>query len=214
MTRPLTSLGELAYQQFSQYVPPSSTLCAPLRVAPWAELTPELRQQWEQAARQTLQTTHPDRTPPTPTEPHPSQAEVDAKRAEIRAWWDEIVRRPDGTLDEDLVYQELETFSFLLDQVPRVYDEVTGGRIRKVSTSAFEVIHQAADAMNHTVDTYQLEVLFDLAEWNGDEDDALFQQLVQVAQDQNLGDFRILWAEEKARRAKLTALAVDVTSPP
>ncbi len=112
------------------------------------------------------------------------------------------------------MYQELETFSFLLDQVPRVYEDVTGGQISKVSTYAFEVVNQAADAMNRTVDTYQLEVLFDLAAWNGDEDDALFQQLVQVATDQNLGDFRILWAEEKARRAQRQALIAEVPHAP
>ncbi|MFG1857558.1 hypothetical protein ACGFJT_37390 [Actinomadura geliboluensis] len=49
-------------------------------------------------------------------------------------FWKQIVERPDGTLDLDQVKRELHDYHQLLQKIPKVYDEITGGRISKPNT--------------------------------------------------------------------------------
>lgn len=55
-------------------------------------------------------------------------------------FWREIVCNEDGTLNVDQVKRELHDFHTLIENVPKVYDHVSGGRISKPNTLAFEVI--------------------------------------------------------------------------
>lgn len=45
--------------------------------------------------------------------------------------WKHIVENPDGTLNKDQIMKELSDFSFMIDEVPKVYSEVTGGMLSK-----------------------------------------------------------------------------------
>lgn len=56
--------------------------------------------------------------------------------------WADIVM-PGGEWDHDQVMRELYDYKMLLDNVPKVYDHVTQGRISKPNTLAYEVIGQA-----------------------------------------------------------------------
>ncbi len=56
-------------------------------------------------------------------------------------YWKDLVEKG-GVLDKDAVMRELSDYEFMLDQVPIVYCEVTGNRISKPNTYAFEVINQ------------------------------------------------------------------------
>lgn len=55
-------------------------------------------------------------------------------------FWREIVENPDGTLNRDQVMRELHDYRTLLEEVPKAYDEVTGGRLSKPNTAAQHVI--------------------------------------------------------------------------
>lgn len=63
-------------------------------------------------------------------------------------FWKEIVENPDGTLNRDQVMRELHDYRVLLEEVPKVYDEVTGGRLSKPNTAACHVI----DAVNERIE--------------------------------------------------------------
>lgn len=56
-------------------------------------------------------------------------------------FWKDLVEK-DGVLDKDAVMRELHDFHFMMEEVPKVYMEVSGGRISKTNTYAFEVISQ------------------------------------------------------------------------
>lgn len=60
-------------------------------------------------------------------------------------FWKELVENEDGTLNKEAIQNELYDFKFLIEQVPLVYDNVTGGRISKPNTYASEVINAADD---------------------------------------------------------------------
>ena len=68
---------------------------------------------------------------------------------EVRAAWDDfwcrLVTRPDGTLDEDAVKSELHDYKVLLDNVPKVYEHITGGRMSKPHYEASDVIAEAEE---------------------------------------------------------------------
>lgn len=59
-------------------------------------------------------------------------------------FWAGILDAP-GVDREDRIKRELHDYSFLMDEVPKVYDHVSGGRISKPNTMAFEVIGQHDD---------------------------------------------------------------------
>lgn len=57
-------------------------------------------------------------------------------------FWKEIIEEKDGKLDIEQIKKELADYSFMLHEVPKVYCEVSGNRISKPNTYAFEVIGQ------------------------------------------------------------------------
>lgn len=59
-------------------------------------------------------------------------------------FWADIVC-PDGVWDWEQVKRELADYRFLLKEVPKVYIEVSNGRISKPNTYAFEVIRVFED---------------------------------------------------------------------
>ena len=62
-------------------------------------------------------------------------------KADYEEFWKDLVE-VDGKIDKDKVMRELSDYRFMLEQVPKVYDHVSGGRISKPNTYAFEVIGQ------------------------------------------------------------------------
>lgn len=59
-------------------------------------------------------------------------------------FWKKLVET-DGKLDPDKVMRELHDYSFMIDQVPKVYGHVSGNKISKPNTHAFEVINAHDD---------------------------------------------------------------------
>lgn len=66
---------------------------------------------------------------------------ADNYKQTYETFWKGLVET-DGKLDPDKVMRELHDYSFLIDQVPKVYYHVTGGMIAKPNTHASEVINQ------------------------------------------------------------------------
>lgn len=59
------------------------------------------------------------------------------------SFWKEIILNEDGTVNLEQVKKELFDFSFMLEQVPKVYYEITGGFLSKPNYYAVDVINKA-----------------------------------------------------------------------
>jgi hypothetical protein len=58
----------------------------------------------------------------------------------FQEFWAEIVCNEDGSINIDQVKKELSDYSFMLDEVPKVYCEVTGGLLSKPNYYAESVL--------------------------------------------------------------------------
>lgn len=58
-------------------------------------------------------------------------------------FWKEIVCNPDGTINIEQVKKELADFSFVMEQVPAVYEHITGGTLSKIMYHKEVVIAKA-----------------------------------------------------------------------
>lgn len=58
-------------------------------------------------------------------------------------FWKEILLKNDGSIDIEQLKKELFDFSTLLDNVPKVYNHITGGMLSKVNTKSELIIKKA-----------------------------------------------------------------------
>ncbi len=65
-------------------------------------------------------------------------------------FWKDIIEDENGNLNKDQVKRELADFYFIMNEVPKVYMEVTGGMISKPNTFAFEVIGEAENRIQES----------------------------------------------------------------
>lgn len=70
-------------------------------------------------------------------------------------FWKKILELPDGSIDKEQLKKELADFSWVLKQVPKVYDEVTGGLL-SYATYPAETVLQAYKA--HLEDMEDMEI--------------------------------------------------------
>lgn len=106
----------------------------------------------------------------------------------FQEFWKDIVCNDDGTLNPVAVKNELSDYSFMLDQVPKVYSEVTGGRLSYPNYEAETVLQIFRDEFANKV--WALECLIDDwdditadCETNEDYKRALFEYLEIVEDD-------------------------------
>lgn len=57
-------------------------------------------------------------------------------------FWKELVENPDGSLNKDQIMKELYDFYFIINNVPVVYDTVTGGACTKAMYEAQTVVDE------------------------------------------------------------------------
>lgn len=121
-----------------------------------------------------------------------SPVEEASKEVEQRfqEFWKDIVCNDDGTLNTIAVKNELSDYSFILDQVPKVYSEVTGGRLSYPNYEAETILQIFRDEFANKV--WALECLAD--DWddvtadcvtNEDYKRALFEYL-EVEEDEDV----------------------------
>lgn len=73
-------------------------------------------------------------------------------KKDYEEFWKDIVENKDGSLNKDAVMRELSDYSMLLDFVPKVYMEVTGGRVSKTNTTPDAVIGAFIDHLQEVVE--------------------------------------------------------------
>jgi hypothetical protein len=61
------------------------------------------------------------------------------------SFWKPIVTTPDGQINLDQLKKELADFSFVMDEVPKVYCHITGSRMSYITYYAEDVIRVADD---------------------------------------------------------------------
>lgn len=77
-------------------------------------------------------------------------------------FWKGIIEK-DGVVDMEQVKKELYDFHFMLQEVPKVYCELTGYRISKTNTYAFEVIREAENYFENRDKPTYLDDIEDMA---------------------------------------------------
>lgn len=78
------------------------------------------------------------------------------------SFWKPIVSNEDGTINIEQVKKELADFSFVMEQVPKVYCHITGDRMSKVMYRAEDVIRVADDYFNEQLKEALKDELEDL----------------------------------------------------
>lgn len=115
----------------------------------------KLRSDWSQAMAEVYYCGDEDDCEHYEPITEPSE-EVEKK---FQEFWKDIVCNDDGTLNPVAVKNELSDYSFILDQVPKVYSEVTGGRLSYPNYEAETVITLFHDEFANK--TWALEYLPD-----------------------------------------------------
>lgn len=94
-------------------------------------------------------------------------------------FWRNLVYRPDGTLDEESVLNELSDFYFVIHQVPSVYSDITGGRLSKANYYASSVLQAHEEHMGEILADARHEAVrdaLDMAE-AGHSRDEIYEQV-------------------------------------
>lgn len=93
----------------------------------------------------------------SPTPPAQPQEPVSDDVEKVwREHWQDIVA-PNGVIDVAQVKKELSDYAFLLDQVPKVYMHVTGGKLSKTNYTAQTVISESDDYITELVEQEKAE---------------------------------------------------------
>ncbi len=69
-------------------------------------------------------------------------------------FWKEIIEDENGNINFDQIKRELSDFHFIINEVPKVYMEITGGRISKPNTYASEVISEYENKLSNDFRDY------------------------------------------------------------
>lgn len=72
---------------------------------------------------------------------------TDTERRECIEFWKDIIYK-DGKLDEEQVLKELYDFMVAMQEVPKVYCHITGGKLSKINYPASTIIAVADDLIS------------------------------------------------------------------
>lgn len=88
----------------------------------------------------------------TGTQPGAVHIHKESVEENWESFWKPIVTNEDGTINIEQVKKELADFSFIMEQVPKVYCHITGSRMSKVMYHADTVISVADDYFNEQLE--------------------------------------------------------------
>lgn len=74
-------------------------------------------------------------------------------------FWEPILTGANGEIDKDQLKSELRDFSFIIDQLPRVYEHVTGGHLSNHMYYAEDVIRAADEHFDEKYNAFLLDEL-------------------------------------------------------
>ena len=66
---------------------------------------------------------------------------------DYKEFWKEIVENKDGTLNIEQVKKELSDFKYFIDNIPKLYNNITGGYISKHMTNIRHVIDRVNERL-------------------------------------------------------------------
>lgn len=75
-----------------------------------------------------------------------------ASDKESDEFWDEIFSEKDYPFNKENAYKELKDYYFVLEQIPKIYMEITGGTLSKTTYFASSVIQAYNDALERYYD--------------------------------------------------------------
>lgn len=75
-----------------------------------------------------------------------------ASDKESDEFWDEIFSAEDYPFNKENAYKELKDYYFVLEQIPKIYMEITGGTLSKTTYFASSVIQAYNDALERYYD--------------------------------------------------------------
>lgn len=75
-----------------------------------------------------------------------------ASDKESDAFWDEIFSEKDYPFNKENAYKELKDYYFVLEQLPKIYMEITGGTLSKTTYFASSVVEAYNDALDRYYD--------------------------------------------------------------
>lgn len=97
--------------------------------------------------------------------------------------WKSIVENEDGTLNVDQVKRELSDYAGLLDEVPKVYMEISGGRISYPNTYASSVLGEAQAVRDEEISTAYHEAFGDIIKAMSEAADVSVAAILGAAKD-------------------------------
>ncbi len=71
---------------------------------------------------------------------------------EYEDFWKDIIENKDGSINLDQLKRELFDYSYLINNIPKLYDEITGSCISKPNTHIKHVIQKVNERIS---DAYQ-----------------------------------------------------------
>lgn len=84
-----------------------------------------------------------------PQPPHVRKEDIEAEWEKL---WKDIVTNPDGSINIEQLKKELYDFSYVMEQVPKVYCHITGDSLSKIMYPAETVIRVADDYTSEIVE--------------------------------------------------------------
>lgn len=101
-------------------------------------------------------------------------------------YWRPFCTNEDGTLNLDQIQRELADYAFILEQVPSVYSEITGGTLSKPNYHAKTVIAVYEDNVNEIVKNHIEEIIdhIDDMKFGSQPFDELLQDVIEFLQEE------------------------------
>ncbi len=114
-------------------------------------------------------------------------------------FWKPLVET-DGKLDPDKVMRELHDYHFMIGEVPKVYGHVSGNKISKPNTYAFEVINAHDDQCREDTEFAVNEAVKEALEKAADEVQHVFRSRGHCAEDiEQIGRLIMESSKEQAK---------------
>lgn len=101
-----------------------------------------------------------------------------ASDKESDAFWDEIFSEKDYPFNKENAYKELRDYYFVLEQLPKIYMEITGGTLSKTTYFASSVV----EAYNDALERYYYEI--DDLEYNNNAYRSALEEIKGIVSDE------------------------------
>lgn len=106
-----------------------------------------------------------------------------ASDKESDEFWDNVFSEKDYPFNKENAYKELKDYYFVLNEIPKIYMEITGGTLSKTTYFAKSVI----EAYNDSIDRYYDKI--DDLEYENDKYKSCLQEIKEIAETAIIGGY-------------------------